>query len=131
MRSLDKRAKEAVMNQMAELDEITTEAVMDLVRPHYIFDPFLSKEREIRVKANRLMAQFRDERGIRSCFNYKDAEGQSKYVNIDKTKNDEALKRVEAQIRAKFNGLNKAKRKITRRRLELAGQLGFDFDATA
>jgi hypothetical protein len=130
MKNLDKRAKEAIFEQIAELGEITTEAVMDLVTPHYAFNPRKAKEREIRRRANSLMSQFRDEQGIRTCFNYKDVDGQSKYVNVDETKNQTALNRVEQQINSKYDGLTKTKVKIERRQLKLNGQLGL-FDKSA
>lgn len=124
MNRLDKRAKLAIMDKMSECGgEMSTEEVMDLVRPYYIFDPHLAKEREIRRKANQIMAQFRDENGIRKCFNYKDVNGGSVYVNVDETKSATALKCVKAQLNSKYNGLNKSKQKITRRQLELIGQM--------
>ena len=121
-RALDKRAVEAILRLMEELDEVTTEAVMDVIRPHYVFDPHVAKEREIRRKANRLMARFRDDKGIRTCFSYKDVTGQSKYVNVDKTNDIEAVKAVNEQINDKYFGLGKAKKKLNARLLELAGQ---------
>lgn len=124
MRNLDKKAKEAIMGQMAELKEITRDEVEALIEPHYLFDPRVAKRREICRKANQLMAQFRDEHGIRTCYNYKDSKGQSVYVNVDETKNLSALNRVKKQLRTKSIGLNKSKRKVARRQLELTGQLG-------
>jgi hypothetical protein len=130
MGSLDKRAKEAVLSQMEDLGEITTESVMELIRPHYIFDPIRIKERELRRKANSLMSQFKDDHGMRTCYNYKDVDGESVYINVDETKDLRALNRVKKQINSKFNGLHKAKKKIDRRSLELSGQIGL-FDKVA
>jgi len=121
-RALDKRAVEAILRLMEELDEVTTESVMDIVRPHFMFDPRVAREREIRRKANRLMARFRDDKGVRTCFSYKDVTGQSKYVNVDKTNDIEAVKAVSEQINDKYFGLSKAKKKLNARLLELAGQ---------
>jgi hypothetical protein len=122
-KALDKRAVEVILGLMEEMDEITTEAVMDVVRPHYMFDPRAAREREIRRKANRLMAKFRDDQGVRTCFSYTDNTGQSKYVNIEKTKDIEAVIAVNEQINNKFYGLSNAKRKVNARLLELAGQM--------
>jgi hypothetical protein len=129
MNSLTKQAKEAIFAQMEDRGEITAEEVKDLIRPYYIFDPHRAREREIGKKANQLMAQFRDERGIRTCYNYKDVDGQSVYVNVDETKDLNALKNVKKQLNSKYDGLNKAKQKVTRRQRELVNQLSlFNLD---
>jgi hypothetical protein len=119
MRSLDKKAKAIVMEQMADLKEITREEVEALIEPHYCFNPVAAKEREIRRRANQLMTQFRDEHGIRTCYNYKNINGQSMYVNVDETKDPIALNRVKLQLDTKFNGLSKAQKKVKRRQSEL------------
>lgn len=117
--TLEKRAKEVIMGQIEDMGEITTEAVMDLIRPHFQFDYQNAKEQAIRRKANRLMSQFRDENGIRTCF----SAGDSKYINIDTTKDMQALNAVQKQIDEKYYGLNAAKKKINKRKRELEGQL--------
>ena len=120
-KALDKRARDMILKLMEELGELTTEAVMDLIRPHYMFDPFESREREIRRKAHRVMSQFRDDKGDRTCYNCTD-NGQSKYINVDTTSNVDALKSVNTQLRNKYLGLRKGRKKVTSRLLELAGQ---------
>ena len=121
-KALDKRAREVILAKMEDLGEMTTEAVMELVRPHYIFDSLAAKERELRRKAHRLMAQFRDDKGVRTCYSCMD-NGQSKYVNVDKTSNVAALNSVNIQLRNKYIGLRRARKKVNRRLLELAGQM--------
>lgn len=121
-KALDKKAKVAILDQMESLGEVTTENGIELIRPHYIFDSLAARERELRRKAHHIMAQFRDDQGIRSCYNFMD-NGQSKYVNVDKTDNVVALNGVDAQLRNKYIGLREARKKINARLLELAGQL--------
>ena len=123
MRSLEKRAKEVIMEQMHDLAEISTETVMELIEPHYIFDHQKAKQQAIRRKAHSLMAQFRDERGIRSFFACHDKDGNSKYINIETTKDLVALNAVEKQINNKFMGLNESKKKIELQRMKLIEQL--------
>ena len=120
-KALNKKAREVILSRMEELGELTTEAVMDLIRPHFMFDPFESREREIRRKAHRVMAQFKDYKGDRTCYNCTD-HFFFKYVNVDTTSNVEALKSVGAQLRNKYLGLRKGRKKVTSRLLELAGQ---------
>lgn len=121
--ALDKRAKEVILQQMHDLGEITTEAVMDLVRPHFMFNALAAKEQAVRRKSHRLMAQFRDENGTRTCYSYEDDTGESKYINIDNTDDLDALTGVNIQISSKLYGLFQAKKKIIRRAAELGGQL--------
>lgn len=127
-RTLEKRAKEVIVSQMEAVGgSITTEEVIELVRPHYQFDAYLAKERELRRKANQLMSQFKDENGIRVCFNCKDEQGVSKYVNIEQTKNLDDLRRVDAQISKKFDGLRASKKKIDKQKFDLSKQIQMDF----
>ena len=121
--ALEKKAKEIILTQMESLGEITTEAVMALVSPHYLFDPGKARNREVRRKANNLMSKFKDDQGVRNYFNYKDRSGQSKYVNVARTSDLTTLWGVEQQIEKMYRGLTQTKNKINRRRLELAGQV--------
>ena len=110
--SLEKKAREAILQQMDELGEITTDAVMELIRPHYIFDIKKLRNQALRRTANSLMRRYKDDKGIRTCLNYKDA-GVSKYVNVDKTKNLKALENIKAQLNKKYKGLNASKKTST------------------
>lgn len=123
MATLMKKAKEVILQQMEECPELDVDTVINLVRPHYLFDAGKAREQAIRRKANQLMAQFRDENGIRKCFIYEDAEGTSKYVNIEITSNKEALDSVETYLQGKYNGLNASIQKIKKRRKEVDGQI--------
>ena len=123
-KALDKRAADVILALMEDLGEVTTEAVMDLIRPHYMFDAHAAKEREVRRKTHSIMAKFKDDKGVRTCFSYTDALGQSKYVNIDETFDINALNGVDQQLNQKVSGLRKSGIKTSRRILELSGQLG-------
>lgn len=124
--SLEKRAKEAIMQQMEELGEITKENVMELIRPHFSPDLQILREQALGRAANNLMRSYKDDKGIRTCFNCKDNTGNSKYVNVDKTKDLGALNYIEKQLNKKYLGLNKSKKKINRRKQQLEGQLMFE-----
>lgn len=123
MSALSKQVRKWVFEQMEDMTEINTEEIMDLIRPHYDFDYDKGKEQAIRRQAHSLMARFRDEKGLRSFFACQDEDGNSKYINIDTTRNMDALNAVEKQINNKFSGLRESKKKITQRRLQLSGQL--------
>ena len=123
---LDKKAKEKILEQMEELGgEITTDVVIKLLRPHYQFDIAKLKEQALRRTANNLMATYRDERGTRKCFSIKSKNGESKYVNIETTKDLGALQEIEDNLNSQYEGLNISKKKIQKRRRELLGQISF------
>lgn len=124
---LEKKAKEKILDQMDELGgEITTEDVIELLRPHYIFNIRKLREQALRRTANNLMSTYRDSKGIRTCFSCKDDDGNSKYFNVEKTKDLKALENIEIQLNKKYKGLDNSKKKIQRRRQELSGQLIFN-----
>lgn len=123
MSTLDKKAREVIIMQMKMLEEVSTESVMNLIRPHYRFDPKVTMEQALRRKAHSLMASIRDENGARSCYNCTDNLGESKYVNVDKTHDADALKGVEMQLKQKARGLAIARAKANRRHFELTGQM--------
>ncbi|MHB8124696.1 MAG: hypothetical protein ACYDEJ_03470 [Desulfitobacteriaceae bacterium] len=122
-KGLDKKAREVILGIMTDRGVMTREEVMDLVRVHFMFDPIASKEREIRRKANRLMAQLKDKQGIRTCLNCTDNKGQSKYINVETTEDVESLVAVAEQIYRNYNGLRKTAKKVNARLLELGGQI--------
>lgn len=125
MKGLDKKAREVILNKIGELDEVTKENVIDLIRAHYFFDIESLKEQELGRAANRLIAQHKDDNGIRSFFNCKNDDGSSNYVNVDKTKDLKALKNIDKLLTNKYKGINESKKKVNRRQKELSGQLEF------
>lgn len=52
--ALDKDSREFIMEKMREQGEMTIEEVMDMIRPHYVPDYDMLKEREIRQIATRI-----------------------------------------------------------------------------
>lgn len=126
--TLESKAKEMIMQKMLETGEMETEEIMDLIRPHFLFEPQVAREQMIRRKANQLASQIRDEKGIRTVFNCK-VGGISKYVNIDESRDTVALRNVEGQLDTKLNGLKISKAKASRRVMEVEGQLSLDLEA--
>lgn len=123
--TLERRARNVIVQLIMESGEMDTEEIMDLIRPHYLFDPHRAKEQAIRRKASQLAAQVRDDRGIRTVFNCKE-DGISKYVNIDASKNVEDLKSVEKQLNTKLIGLKASSTKASKRVMEVEGQLSLN-----
>lgn len=126
-RRLEPKAREMIVQKMMESGEMTTEEIMDLIRPHFLFDKEAAKEQGIRKLTHQMMAQIRDEKGIRTVFACK-VDGIHKYVNIDESRNVKALRSVEGQLTEKCNGLEISCAKASKRRMEVEGQLSFDLE---
>ena len=126
--TLEKRAKEFIIQQMEDKGEMERDEVIELIRPHFNFDPTNAREQALNRKAQQLMSQLKDEKGARTCFNYK-KDGISSYVNVDATTDLHALNEVEKQLSAKYIGLNASRAKVQQRKQELSGQLTLDLDA--
>ena len=124
-KALEKRARDFIMQQIRENGEMTTEEIVELIRPHYIFDIPKIMEQSLRRKANQLMAQVRDEHGVRTVFNCNN-DRESKYVNVDTSNNLISIKSIEAQLDEKLKGLSISKAKASRRRMEIEGQMKLD-----
>lgn len=124
-RTLEPKAKAVIVATIMENGEMETEEIMDLVRPHFQFDPETAKEQAIRRKAHQLAAQIRDEKGVRSVFACK-VDGVSMYVNIDESHNAKNLRGVDAQLRMKYEGLKASCHKASKRVMEVEGQMSLD-----
>jgi len=124
-KTLEKRARDVIVSIIMENGEMDIDEIMDLIRPHFLFDPMSAKEQAIRRKAHQLAAQIRDEKGVRTVFACKE-DGVSKYVNIDASQNVDDLRRVEEQLNMKLIGLYASKTKASARRTEVEGQMRMD-----
>jgi hypothetical protein len=126
MAAIMRKAKEAIMLQMEEVTELDIDIVIEIIRPHFFYDAATAREQALRRKANQIMAQFKDEKGIRKCFVYQDKMGTGKYLNIEKTEDLDALDMVKGYLEKKYIGLNASIKKINSRRKEVAGQISID-----
>ncbi len=124
--ALEKRARDVIIQIIRDSGEISTERIMDLVRPHINFDYEIAKEQVTRRVANQLAAQVRDDDKTRVMFACK-KDKVSKYINIDKSNDLVALKLVESNLRQKMHGLEKSHAKASRRRMVIEGQMSLDF----
>lgn len=122
MISLERKAKETILKQIEELGEITIENAIELVTPHFSFDADKSRKSAIRRKAISLIAQLRDEKGVRKCFVIKDTEGISKAINIEKNNNLAELEIVESSFNKIMSGYYSSIAKVKNRKSILEGQ---------
>lgn len=121
--ALDKRIKEKINEIMDNRPNITVDELMEIVKK-YAPKPDIDKliEQEYRRMSQRLMASYRDEKGVRECFSIKSDTGNL-YVNISNTKDKENLRKVRQQLSKKYRGLNNSLRKIDAREQVLSGQI--------
>ena len=94
---LSKQAREYIEQVMRESGQMTTDEAVDIVEPHYMFDPQTAKQAEMRRVVHRIMQGIKGETGKRACFNLKSASG-SLYINIETTTAVPYLDGVEKQI---------------------------------
>ncbi len=120
IKHLDKRAREVILERMRDIGEMSTEEIMNLVRPHYFFDAQEAKEQGVRRQANQLVRSLRDDTGTRICFAVRK---ENLYVNLERCTDRKHIDAVEQLLDKQLNGLTASYRKAKRRKEELEGQL--------
>lgn len=123
MISLERKAKETILRQIKDLGEITIENAIELVTPHFSFDADKSRKSAIRRKAISLIAQSRDEKGVRKCFVIKDTEEISKAINVEKSNSLTELALVESAFTKVMGGYYSSIAKVKNRKNILEVQI--------
>ena len=118
-KNLDKRAKEFIWNAMEDHGEITVDEVVEIMRPHFMFDVDSAREAAIRSRARSMLASFHDHKGVRTCY----SDNKGLFINIDTTNNLPSLLKVKVQLENKYVGLNNALKKVRKREQILKGQI--------
>ncbi len=136
--SLERRAREYILEQMHDNGEMTQEEIKDLIRPHFHFDYQTAKEQAIGRCANRLVSSLRDEQGVRTSFTLR---SENLVVNVEKSKNLRNVRAVKQQLQKQIAGTFASFQKTEKREAELLGQTSlydakptqdaFDFGAVA
>lgn len=123
---LDKRIKEKINSIIADNPSISMDELMEIVK-QYAPKPDTQKlvNQEYRRMAQRLMASYKDESGVRDYFSVH-TEGASEYVNVSRTTDKTDLQKVRSQLSRRYRGLNKSLRKIDTREQVLNGQIDMD-----
>lgn len=101
--------------------EVTVDFVSELLRKVLVYDPQLVEEQWYRDKARRLLAQRRDESGVRIMFATQETD-QGVYINIETCKDLRKVRAVKAQLEDKYAGIAASIAKAKRRVEELEGQ---------
>lgn len=126
-RKISKEAYNFIVAEIAGSESMSTDDMVELVRPYYDFDPKSAREREIRRYVGRLVRNLRDADGDRQVFlNSRTAE----IVNIDRCRDYEKVSEIAEQLQVQAKGMLKSSRKARKRQLELSGQVSmFDDEA--
>ena len=126
-RKMSKAASDYVVDTIREYGCMSTDDMIELVRPHYDFDPRTAREREIRRYVGAIVRNMRDDQGTRVAFLEKT---NSEIVNIDTCKDAAKITAVTQQLHKQAAGSFRSYRKAAKRRFEVNGQIGI-FDEAA
>ncbi len=82
---MDRKVRNKIFEEIKLSGKLGKDYVVDLIK---IYDerPDVNKliEQSYKAKADRIIASFKDENGIRDCFAIKDSQNKTKYVDISK-----------------------------------------------
>ena len=116
---LEKKAREAILEEIRDRPRISKQEVFDLVKLHYSADMERLIKKDIRRLATNLTAQVRDDDGRRQIFSVRE-KGDDRYVNIDLTENKLDLQMVHEQLVAQRDSRDWSIDKVTKRLDEVA-----------
>ena len=116
---LEKKAREAILEEIRDRPRISKQEVFDLVKLHYSPDMERLINKDIRRLATNLTAQVRDDDGRRQIFSVRE-KGDDRYVNIDLTENKLDLQMVQEQLVAQRDSRDWSIDKVTKRLDEVA-----------
>ena len=116
---LEKKAREAILEEIRDRPRISKQEVFDLVKLHYSADMERLINKDIRRLATNLTAQVRDDDGRRQIFSVRE-KGDDRYVNIDLTENKLDLQMVHEQLVAQRDSRDWSIDKVTKRLDEVA-----------
>lgn len=116
---LERKAREAILEEIRDRPRISKQEVFDLVKLHYSPDMERLINRDIRRLATNLTAQIRDDDGRRRIFSVRE-KGDDRYVNVDLTENKLDLQIVKEQLIAQRDSRDQSIEKVKARLNEVA-----------
>lgn len=116
---LERKAREAILEEIRDRPRISKQEVFDLVKLHYSPDIGRLINKDIRRLATNLTAQVRDDDGRRQIFSVRE-KGDDRYVNIDLTENKLDLQIVKEQLIAQRDSRDQSIEKVKARLNEVA-----------
>lgn len=116
---LERKAREAILEEIRDRPRISKQEVFDLVKLHYSPDIGRLINKDIRRLATNLTAQVRDDDGRRQIFSVRE-KGDDRYVNVDLTENKLDLQIVKEQLVAQRDSRDQSIEKVKARLNEVA-----------
>ena len=116
---LERKAREAILEEIRDRPRISKQEVFDLVKLHYSPDIGRLINKDIRRLATNLTAQVRDKDGRRAIFSVRE-KGDDRYVNVDLTNDKLDLQMVQEQLVAQRDSRDWSIDKVTKRLDEVA-----------
>ena len=116
---LERKAREAILEEIRDRPRISKKEVFDLVKLHYSPDIGRLINKDIRRLATNLTAQVRDDDGRRQIFSVRE-KGDDRYVNVDLTENKLDLQIVKEQLVAQRDSRDQSIEKVKARLDEVA-----------
>lgn len=121
---MNKKVKEAILDIMADTPNISKGEVVELIKKYDdAIDVNRLIEKELSTRATRLMATFKDERGIRDIFTITNNEDSSEYVNITRSRELEDLAKVQKRLEGNIKGNSVSLEKVKSRIFLIKNQL--------
>ena len=111
---LERKAREAILEEIRDRPRIPVSEVCDLVRMHYTADIERLIARDVRRIATNLAAQVRDEDGRRAVFSVQEA-GNDRYVNVDVSQDVFELQAVQENLVKQRDSRDWSIEKVTKR----------------
>jgi len=122
---LQRKAREHIIDVLRSVDEMPVEQVIEIVRPHFIFDAVKAREQSLRRTSLNIVRSLKDDNGTRQWYVNKDENGVSEVVNVEKTSDEQALINIMDSLKKKLDGLEASYKKVRKRRREIQGQTSF------
>ena len=127
--AMDPKIKATIELEIRERKAVTVDDIANIIKMYDVRpDPVQLIEQYYRRKARSFISNIRDENGQRDLFAIKTEDGERLYVNIPNEDNLIHLEAVQAQLNAKYQGLNRSKLKVQNRQREVSNQMVFDFE---
>lgn len=111
---MDRKVRDKIFEEIKNNGKLDKEYVVVLIKT-YDDRPDVNKliEQHYKSKADRIMASFKDENGIRDCFAVKDSQNKTKYIDISKP-NKLNLREIEL-VKAKQENAKHKKEEIIKK----------------
>lgn len=119
-RLLTKQVKSYIYWTAKQRGSVSAEDVAEIIQDLHIFDPVAAEKQWCRDRARKLIADWKDEDGIRILF--ATGTGDAEYVNIETCQEPFKLAAVRHQLTQKKNGITRALKKSDRCMAVLTGQ---------